>query len=818
MAGERRYTRIPPESTGDRIYMVHTARIPYVNKVDANYNWKIGEFYTVQDQTTNTITFHVHGVWEETSTSGYLEVHYDKNTKNITERQPGPARDIFDSDGVKIAETANPTGVEDIYVNTNHIMGYDNPEYGLDIDRFGSANVRFAEGPPEISAFGKLRTTEPKLLAQYDFSKSELNDQFVNSQEGKGSKSWEADVGAIRLRVSGDPDTNDRVTNTSNLFHPAIPNSGIFYSFAARTAGVDVGVVRNFGPFDATDGFFFQTFGEDGSGNTKLRVVHRYTLSGNATVNHAIEQADWNRDTLLGTGGGTNPSGMLLDLTKINNFWVDYQFVGGGRTRWGVFYKGERVICHEMNHANATDGLALSTHNPLGNPNRPLCWAIANRAGAGTPDGTASDLFAYGGAVYLESDADPLEEAAVRRYSNTSTLLLSGSTSTDYYRAGTSTTYAFTLSPAQYLPEAEAAIANGFTLSGGQRENHSIYKPELLQVSAYKDGDDTIDAKIEVRVFSKCVVRGENWQDVSFTTVQIDTDVGDIGHLAHGPELARFIIDGQGEFNFDNIFTTIQNGSVSNNSDQAFARNSQLLSSFSQSADPEGTGVERVVVKVKQHPIYGSNIHFFNDKNQVTLRDPTNASDPTILAGFSSTGSLKRTEGDWYYLSLIDRDEAWLYTSTTDIDNDRTPRQLTVSGVTGTITEGDEIYVVPEMTASILQSGSSVLRVEGRSTASLDIGIVSAAFTSSTGATGTVDSITTGSATSYPLDYKTSLLALSQADAGFTLSSGVGLADQNALYGPPPPRAAWTFMARNLTAKSYDVATRWNMTWKERIQ
>jgi len=25
-------------------------------------------------------------------------------------------------------------------------------------------------------------------------------------------------------------------------------------------------------------------------------------------------------------------------------------------------------------------------------------------------------------------------------------------------------------------------------------------------------------------------------------------------------------------------------------------------------------------------------------------------------------------------------------------------------------------------------------------------------------------------------------------------------------------------MARNLTAKSYDVATRWNMTWKERIQ
>ena len=76
-------------------------------------------------------------------------------------------------------------------------------------------------------------------------------------------------------------------------------------------------------------------------------------------------------------------------------------------------------------------------------------------------------------------------------------------------------------------------------------------------------------------------------------------------------------------FNFDNIFTTLQNGSVTNGADQSFARNDQLLSTFSASADPAGTGVERVVVKVKDHPIYGptSDIHFFDDKNQVKLID-----------------------------------------------------------------------------------------------------------------------------------------------------------------------------------------------------
>ena len=807
MAGERRYTRIPPESTGDRIYMVHTARIPYTGK-NANYNWQIGEFYTVDDGVGNTVTLHIHGVYEVNTAQGFIDVHYDKNTTNITNREPGDTQQIFDEGGTPRA-TVNGT-IEDIYVNTNHIVGYDNPEFGLNIDRFGSANVRFSEGPPEVSAFGKLRITEPTLIAQYDFSKSERRDQFVNSQEGKSIKTWEADIGAVRLRVSGDTSTNDRVTNTSNLFHPYIPGSGIFYTFAARIAGVNVGVVRNWGAFDATDGYFFQTFGTGSDGTSpNLRVVHRYTLDGNATVNHAVSQLDWNVDTLDGSGNGENPSGMQLDLTKVNNFWVDYQFVGGGRTRWGVFFKGERITCHEMNHANGFDGLALEAHNPLGNPNRPLCWAIANRGAAGTPDGTNSDLFAYGGAVYLESDADPLEEAVPRRYSNTNVTILSGSTST---------TYGFTLSPQLTLPEAQGAVSNGFTLSTGQLENHSIYKPELLQVSAYNATDDTVDVKAEIRVFSKCIMRGLNYSPISFTSVEADDD-GD--HVAHGPELARFTIDGQGEFNFDNIFTTLQNGSVTNGADQSFARNDQLLSTFSASADPEGTGVERVVVKVKDHPIYGPNsdIHFFDDKNQVNFRDPTNVSDPTILAGFSSTGSLKRIDGDWYYLSLIDRDEAWLYTSTADIDNDRTARILSVD-TTGSAVVGEKIYVVPEMTASILELGTGTIRVEGRSTASLDNTLGATTWTSAGDAVGgNVTSCTTGSATSYPLDYKTSLLALSQADAGFTISGGAaGIADQNVLHGPPSPKAAWTFMVRVLTAKAYDVRTRWNMTWKERIQ
>ena len=52
MAGEKRFTRIPPESTGDRLYMVHTAEIEFVQKLDAqggdtDHVWNVGKRYDI---------------------------------------------------------------------------------------------------------------------------------------------------------------------------------------------------------------------------------------------------------------------------------------------------------------------------------------------------------------------------------------------------------------------------------------------------------------------------------------------------------------------------------------------------------------------------------------------------------------------------------------------------------------------------------------------------------------------------------------------------------------------------------------------------
>ena len=73
MAGERKYTRIPPESTGDRILLNHSAVIPYVS-LENSHKWVLNEEYVINN--ASPIDIHLHQVIEETATTGLIYVHY----------------------------------------------------------------------------------------------------------------------------------------------------------------------------------------------------------------------------------------------------------------------------------------------------------------------------------------------------------------------------------------------------------------------------------------------------------------------------------------------------------------------------------------------------------------------------------------------------------------------------------------------------------------------------------------------------------------------------------------------------------------------
>jgi hypothetical protein len=125
---------------------------------------------------------------------------------------------------------------------------------------------------------------------------------------------------------------------------------------------------------------------------TQLNVVQRSKIGG--TVNDTrIPRSSWNGDRLDGNG----LSGMTLDLTKANFFWIDFAWLGVGISRFGVLAPdGSRVTCHVFRNPNTNPGAYMRMGS------LPLRYENINTAAtAGT-----SELHLICSAVYAQARTD----------------------------------------------------------------------------------------------------------------------------------------------------------------------------------------------------------------------------------------------------------------------------------------------------------------------------------------------------------------------------------------------------------------------------
>lgn len=792
MAGEKRFTRIPPESTGDRLYMVHTAEIEFVQKLDAqggdtDHVWNIGKRYDIVGFLGGDV--HVHGVYDKGDGTGILAVHYNASAK--FENAVPEALAVISYNGTPICKV----GVAyDVYVPTTHLMGYDNPEYGLEIDRFGAANIRFSEGQPELAAYGQLRIANSKVLARYNFDVSAMPDQFANSLLGSGTAVWDPGKKWIRLGLEGNLGngaSGDLATNTSHLYHPLSYGSGVFVIMG--TVVPDTGkatCVRNWGPFDATDGFMFRL---TGSG---LSVVHRRTFDG-VQSETVIPQANWNGDRLDGAGGNSNRSGVTLDVTTANQYFYDYQVLAGGSIRWGIIINGERIICHEMDMSNRTD-IGWQT-NAIGLSARPVCWAT-KRLSAPTED-TADYFYALGAGVWTDAQTDPVQELG-KPGSLDETFVLDNKLTTAGVPYTQGAYYLTSMRPISVYPAGSPAAG---------QFSHSLYAPETIRLNCFNQDGTFPDG--ELRVFLKCILRGEKWENPSYSTIERDGDAATsvdgiravynakAHHIGHGPEILRVPIrNGVSEVDLERLFDNIQYGAVRPNTEVGLSRRKQPLTNITGNVDRYNRGIPRVEIEVGPDPERGGNIHYFEEKDRIVFKD-------IVDAGTDGPATLLNKA---FYMSFLSSNDAWLYDSDAGglslLEDDRNTRIINFTPSTVPLginnispSNQDSAQVAGAGTALVLDydSDNGQIYLEGRNNALLDTGLAGGtAFTvkNSTGSTllsTTLTSINTVGVNNYPLDYKTSLNAVSSS--GWA-TPAFDLVNEGNVEGEPPPAPVWTFM------------------------
>lgn len=102
----------------------------------------------------------------------------------------------------------------------------------------------------------------------------------------------------------------------------------------------------------------------DSTGITTVYWVMKTERSGISTEIR-VPQSEWSIDSYDGVGVGTtssNPSGRLLDLTKAQIMFTEYEWLGVGAVRCGFVNKdGNFHITHIFNHANTIDSTYMTT-------------------------------------------------------------------------------------------------------------------------------------------------------------------------------------------------------------------------------------------------------------------------------------------------------------------------------------------------------------------------------------------------------------------------------------------------------------------------
>ena len=265
-----------------------------------------------------------------------------------------------DSTGKKLAthEYVDTNG-DSVHAQVQHIADKVDHSHTLAIDGRGAASIRFSEGQPTLSGFSALKVSNQRALGVYESSAGSYDELFSITLAVGGSNTYD-DVGhGMLLGVTGA--SGSRCLRMTNRYHYYLPGSSnsIIMTVACGDTG-KTGNTRRWGAFDAQDGLFFALI------NQTIAVVMRSSTTG-SIVETVANQANWSHDKLDGTGD----TGIDLDITKINVWWIDYQWLGAGRVRFGIYAPdGGRIVCHQFENAGLntlpfmrTGSLPLATEN-----------------------------------------------------------------------------------------------------------------------------------------------------------------------------------------------------------------------------------------------------------------------------------------------------------------------------------------------------------------------------------------------------------------------------------------------------------------------
>jgi len=228
------------------------------------------------------------------------------------------------------------------------------------------SEIVFAPSTSQDS-FGRLRVSNPLTLfdSSHRYADNNLWDTFAISG---GAAVFSQNEGLVNLNVST-TSGSEVLRETTKVFSYQ-PGKSLLVINTFVMSPAQTNLRQRVGYFGLSNGIYIQL------DNNVLSFVERSLVTGAVTETRISQlggvygagDTGWNVDKMNGTG----PSGLTLDITKAQIFWMDIEWLGEGTVRLGFVIDGVFIHCHSFHHANLISSTYITTAS------LPLRYEITN--------------------------------------------------------------------------------------------------------------------------------------------------------------------------------------------------------------------------------------------------------------------------------------------------------------------------------------------------------------------------------------------------------------------------------------------------------
>lgn len=230
------------------------------------------------------------------------------------------------------------------YLNTNKTIY----EVVMLADKYG--NLAGGTGGSSVDGFGRLRVGEPYTVFEASVRYVLTNERFSSQNTATNTSiTLSPTEGCANLSIS--TANGDHIYRETKKVMPYQPGKSLLNMNSFTFAPPQTNLRQRIGYFGSNNGIFLEQ-----TDNTAYWVKRKLQIDG-TVLDTRVPQTEWNVDKFDGNG----PSGLILDLTKSQLQWMDFEWLGVGTVRCGFAINGELHVAHKFHHANLGTSTYMQT-------------------------------------------------------------------------------------------------------------------------------------------------------------------------------------------------------------------------------------------------------------------------------------------------------------------------------------------------------------------------------------------------------------------------------------------------------------------------